>query len=145
MLSISIDITDLKEAEKAIRESESKYKMLMEQASDGIYLTDKFGNILSVNAKACEMFGYTDQEFKKLNVRSLVDLKSVKEELIFALFNNEPVITELVCKRKDNSEFTVELSATRLDDGLLQGIIRDITARKKLEKYFRIMKRSSER
>ncbi|MBO9699373.1 MAG: PAS domain S-box protein [Sporocytophaga sp.] len=134
VLSISIDITDLKEAEKAIRESESKYKMLMEQASDGIYLTDKSGNILSVNAKACEMFGYTDQEFQKLNVRSLVDLKSVKEELIFALFNNEPVITELVCKRKDNSEFTVELSATRLDGGLLQGIIRDITARKKLEK-----------
>ncbi|MFL5730208.1 MAG: PAS domain S-box protein [Cytophagaceae bacterium] len=135
LLGINIDITEAKMAEKVIRESELKYKMLLEQASDGIYLSDEEGNILEANPKACEMFGYSMQEFLSLNIRSLVDPASRSEMPLSQpdLKDRQSIILERKFIKKDGTPFTVEVSAKLLEDGRHQAIIRDITQRKHLE------------
>jgi PAS domain S-box-containing protein len=135
MLGINIDITETKMAEKAIRESELKYKMLLEQASDGIYLSDEKGKILEANPKACEMFGYTKEEFINLNIKDLVDPHSTSDfpASLPDLKVRQSVILERKCIKKDGTSFTVEVSAKLLPDGRHQAIIRDITERKYLE------------
>jgi PAS domain S-box-containing protein len=135
ILGINIDITEAKMAERAIRQSEIKYKMLMDQASDGIYLSDENGKILEANPKACEMFGYSMQEFLSLNIKNLGapqngnDLQMKLPDLK----NRQSVILERKFIKKDGTPFTVEVSAKLLEDGRHQAIIRDITERKHLE------------
>jgi PAS domain S-box-containing protein len=135
LLGINIDITDAKMAEKAIRESEHKYKMLLEQASDGIYLSDEDGKILEANPRACEMFGYSMKEFLSMNIKNLVDPvdRNGIQMSLPDLRNNQSVIIERKFIKKDGTPFTVEVSAKLLEDGRHQAIIRDITQRKRLE------------
>src|SRR5262245_40371838 len=59
---------DMECAEAALRESEAKYRELIEQASDGIFVNDQQGKILLVNSRYCEMLGYTSDELLQLNV-----------------------------------------------------------------------------
>jgi PAS domain S-box-containing protein len=137
ILGINIDITEAKMAEKAIRESELKYKMLLEQASDGIYLSDENGKILEANPKACEMFGYSMQEFLSLNIKNLGAPQSGNDIQIQMhlpdLKDHQSIILERKFIKKDGTPFTVEVSAKLLEDGRHQAIIRDITERKYME------------
>ncbi|MBX9853134.1 MAG: PAS domain S-box protein [Cytophagaceae bacterium] len=139
ILGVNIDITEEKFAEKALRESEAKYKMLMAQASDGIYLSDQEGNILDANQKACEMFGYTLKEFLTINIKKLVDPKGLPDAPVRIPDNNDrqSIIVERRFLKKDGTPFTVELSAKLLEDGSHQAIIRDITERKRVERVLK--------
>ena len=135
LLGINIDITEAKSAEKAIKESEARYRILMEQASDGIYLSDQEGNIIDANPKACEMFGYSMKEFMALNIKKLVDPVSFKDSVVRVpdLKDKQSIILERKFLKKDGTPFTVEVSAKLLEDGRHQAIIRDITERKRME------------
>jgi len=135
LLGINIDITEAKSAEKAIKESEARYRILMEQASDGIYLSDQDGNIIDANPKACEMFGYEMKEFLSLNIKKLVDPTSFKDSVVRVpdLKDKQSIILERKFLKKDGTPFTVEVSAKLLEDGRHQAIIRDITERKRVE------------
>ena len=135
LLGINIDITEAKSAEKAIKESEARYRILMEQASDGIYLSDQEGNIIDANPKASEMFGYSLKEFTALNVKKLVDPSSFKDSVVRVpdLKDKQSIILERKFLKKDGTPFTVEVSAKLLEDGRHQAIIRDITERKRME------------
>lgn len=132
ILGVNLDITEAKEAERVIKESEAKYKMLMEQASDGIVISDKDEQILEANAKACEIFGYSIEELIKLRIRDLADLDFNPD--IPQMNLSSSVILERKFKKKNGNLITVEVSAKRLPDGRHQAIIRDITERKRLEK-----------
>lgn len=139
ILGVNIDITEEKLAERVIKESEAKYKMLMEQASDGIYLSDKNGNILDANQRACQMFGYDLNEFLKLNIKKLVDPIVFPDSIIRMPdnANRQSIIVERRFIKKDGTPFTVELSAKLLDDGSHQAIMRDITERKRVEQILK--------
>ena len=136
LFGLGIDITQINNYQEKLRKSEASYRMLMEQASDGIYSSDKFGIITDANPKACQMLGYLKGEMIGINVKSLTD---GKDDRIFnvELLNFKDMrslILERKFKRKDGHVFIVELSVTILDDGGHQGIMRDITERKRLEK-----------
>ncbi|MFN3405544.1 MAG: PAS domain S-box protein [Cytophagaceae bacterium] len=135
LLGIAIDITTLKLAEKAILQSEAKFKMLMEQASDGIYLADENGHIIEANPRACDMFGYSQEELLSKNIKELSWSGIKDSSLLFfpSPSDKQSFIIERTFIRKDGTPFTVEMSARLLDDGKHQAIIRDITERKRLE------------
>ncbi|WP_158974945.1 PAS domain S-box protein [Cellulophaga sp. L1A9] len=116
-------------------ESEEKYRNLVEQASDGIILGDKLGNLVEVNVKACQLFGYSKTELLKLNISELVSLDQVSEipNRIHKLLEENSLISQRKLKRKDGSEFYGEISANILPNGLIQGIVRDVTERITLE------------
>ena len=133
------DITERQRAEEALRESESKYRSLMEEASDGILITDLDANFLDVNPRGCEILGYTREELLGLNIRALFapeDLEKLPlrlDELRAGL----PVLVERWARRKDGRSIPVEISARRLDAHRLVGIYRDISERKRAESEIR--------
>lgn len=65
------DVTDRKKLEIALKESEEKYRLMIEQSHDGIFIADAEGKIVEVNSKACQMSGYKEQELLK---KTLLDL-----------------------------------------------------------------------
>ncbi len=136
LLGLNIDITESKNAEQKIIASEIRYKTLMEQASDGIYLSDDDGNVIEANQKACEMFGYSPQEFYALNIKKLVAAEPNTHHPIRMpnAKDKQSLILERKFVKKDGSTFTVELSVKLLEDGMHQAILRDVTERKKIEK-----------
>ena len=123
-------------AEEALRESESKYRMLMEQASDGIHTYDMRGNFIETNSKLCEMLGYTREELMRLNVRDLVPAEDLAVDPICfdELRGGKTLVRERRLRRKDETLLHVEISGRMVQDGVLQAIIRDVTERRRADR-----------
>ncbi|HAR20466.1 MAG TPA: hypothetical protein DCR46_07380 [Cytophagales bacterium] len=135
LLGLGIDVTQVHNYQEKLRKSEANYRMLLEQASDGIYSADRLGIITDANPKACQMLGYSKSELVGMNVKSLIDEKDDRFFNIELLKNglNRSLILERKLKQKEGAVFIVELSVTIFDDGGHQGIMRDITERKRVE------------
>ncbi len=129
------DITKRKRAEENLKESQNRYRQLIDQAADGIFVVDEKGNYTLVNSAFCRMIGYAEQELLALNVLDTYpdELRDVGRDRISRVVAGESLRFERVMKRRDGSIFFVEMSVSRLDDGRQQGIIHDITERKKAE------------
>ena len=123
-------------AETALKKSELRYRQLVEQASDGIFVSNPEGRYISVNSRACELLGYTRDELLALNLRDLIppeDLDSDPPQLE-PLRQGATIVRERRMLRRDGSVLPVEISAKMLADGNLQGIVRDVSERKAAEK-----------
>lgn len=144
IVGISSDITDRKRAEQVLNASEYKYRMLIEQASDGIHTYDMQGNFIETNSRLCEMLGYTAEELLRLNVKDLVPPEDlVANPIRFDdLRTGKIVLNERRLLRKDGTLIPVEVSGRMIQSGLLQAIIRSTTERKREEE---LLKQSEER
>ncbi|MFM9964584.1 MAG: PAS domain S-box protein, partial [Planctomycetaceae bacterium] len=139
MVGIDIDVTERKQAEEALRESEANYRTVIECASDGIFVTDAQGRYLDANTAGCRMLGYTREELLGLSVPDIVapaQQARVAPELA-TLTVAETNRQEWQFRRKDGTLFLGEGSGTRLPDGRLLGILHDITERKRAESALR--------
>ncbi len=125
--------------EEALRKSEERYRTLVEQASDGIFIADAEGNYVDVNTSGCAMLGYSRQEILRMHINDLIP----GEELAAAslrmdeLQAGKTVLSERHLRRKDGSLLPVEISEKILSDGRLLSITRDITERVRLEEQLR--------
>lgn len=130
-LAIVHDATKRHQTEQALRESEHKYRMVVEQASDGIAIYDRQGSILAVNEQACKLIGYTRDELLGMNVVDVITPEDLAATPLRweALSSGQPMLGERVLLRKDGTPLPVELSARLLSDGTVQTILRDITER----------------
>ncbi|MGA7399691.1 MAG: PAS domain S-box protein [Candidatus Sulfotelmatobacter sp.] len=126
-------------AEEALRESESHFRLLVEQASDGIFLADDQGRYIDVNSAGAEMLGYSRVEILRLSIADIVaaeEVARIPDEV--ARFAGGCVVrTEWKFQRKDGSFFSGELVGRQLPDGRLQGILRDITERRRVDEALR--------
>jgi len=135
-----------KKAEQALRESEERYRSLVELAPDSIATLDLMGRITSTNLATCDIGGYEEEEvigkpFWKLGLFRARDIpKYVK--LFYSLVRgaaSEPI--ELICLSKDGTLVTLESRVGYLKrNGRLVGlqiISRDITERKRAEEAIR--------
>ncbi|MCA2000913.1 MAG: PAS domain S-box protein [Chloroflexi bacterium] len=124
-------------SEEALRRSEEKYRMLVEQAADGIFLISADGRFLDVNPAGCKLSGYTREEILGATIQDAVaNLKNVPLR-VDELLNGEVLVTQREVIRKDGSSIWVEVSARRLPDGNYQGVVRDVTERKRTEDKLR--------
>ena len=121
------------------QKSEVKYRSLIEQASDAIYILDFNGNFTDVNASMCKMMGYSREELLQLNIRSIIDPEELKVDPLpkSAVNKGQSVIRERTFKRKDGKIFTVEVNVKTFTDDRIMVIARDITGRKKMESELR--------
>jgi PAS domain S-box-containing protein len=135
LVAVSRDITVRKQIEEALRRSETNYRSLLEQASDGIAVVDQQGRYIDVNSRMCDMMGYSREEFLKLAIKDVLAPEDLPAKpLRFSdLLTGEAVLSERLLRRKDGSTFPVEISAKMIPDGRLCGIHRDITGRKQIE------------
>ena len=133
-----------RQAERALRESEERYRTLVEQASDGIFIANGDGKYVDVNSAGCKLSGYTREEILQLTMHDVTKLSAEKPLRFKELQEGETVISEREMIRKDGTLISVEISARQLPDGRFQGIVRDITARKKAEDRLRQLSKAVE-
>ncbi|MEW5939030.1 MAG: PAS domain S-box protein, partial [Chloroflexota bacterium] len=126
-------VIERSEAAHALATSEEKYRTLIEQASDGIFIADRDGKLLEVNPFGCAMLGYAREELLGIDIRTVLDETESEERpmRLSAMQIGEARTTERHLVRKDGSRLPVEISAKILPDGRLQGIVRDITERRR--------------
>ncbi len=144
MIEYSFDVTERKQIETTIKESETKFRRVAESAKDAIITADRVGKIAFCNSAAANMFGYPadkligqpisilmPQRFRAAHERGMAKVvASGKSRLI-----NETV--ELSGITKGGREFPVELSLSNWQSGdetFYTGMIRDISERKQHEK-----------
>lgn len=122
-----------------IAECEKKYQALMDNASDAILMTDAKGNVIEVNRKAVELFGYSNDEFLKKNVREIhpkEELEKIQATFTELLKKGYAAISDASILRKDTSVLPVDITCSVIEvDGkkIAQAIIRDISMRKVTE------------
>ena len=128
--------------DKTLRQSEYRYKKLLETASDAFFLHDSNGKFLDVNYHACDALGYSRDEILNLHVSDIeigADANMLSE-LWCNLTEGQTVQVEGKHKRKDNSVFPVEVRIgliTINKKPLFSILARDITERKKKEAIIR--------
>ncbi|HEX6639455.1 MAG TPA: EAL domain-containing protein, partial [Thermoanaerobaculia bacterium] len=144
LFSIVHDITERKRAEKALQQSEEKYRVIFDYAPVGIYQSARDGRLVTANETLARMLGYDSVD--ELLTRNLerdiyLDLKQ-RDELIrrfepYAYANN----VELQWRRKDGTAIWVQLNAhgVRSSHGSLffEGFVYDVTERKEFEELLR--------
>jgi two-component system cell cycle sensor histidine kinase/response regulator CckA len=122
-----------------LQAAEARLRMLVDDAADGIFITDANGRYLDVNPAGCAAFGFTLEE---MLARSIVDILATEEHArlgdeIARLIGGTPIRSEWRFRRKNGSTFFGEVSARRLPDSRLIGVLRDISDRKRVEEQLR--------
>lgn len=120
-------------------DSERRYRMLLEEASEGIVVTDGEFRLLEVNAPASQVFGrladhLVGRPMAEFLVAGSLDREPFRPD---SLRTGRPVLAERKLIRPDSREVVVELSARQLGDGRILTIIRDLTERRRLEEQVR--------
>ncbi len=134
------DITESERMASALKESEERYRSLFEDSIDAIYITTPKGKFIDANQSMLDHFGYSAEEIKALNAQELYDdpndlidfLKRIETKGYVRDF-------EGVLRKKNGARIDclLNVSVRKANDGMtqeFQGIIRDITERKKAEK-----------
>ncbi|MDB5090326.1 MAG: domain S-box protein, partial [Mucilaginibacter sp.] len=124
----------VEERSAEFQKSEEKYRSLIEQASDAIYILDLNGSFTDVNASMCKMMGYSREELLRLNIESIVDPAELKTDPLSKKMDSAKasVIRERRFVSKNGKIFTVEVNVKKFADRIMV-IARDITGRKKME------------
>lgn len=151
-MEIAIDITDRKQAEILLKNSESKYLSLFDNANDSIYLIDPMTmEIVDCNKKAAEITGYNLKELKSMTMTQLhpeSELENFTEKINTIMEEGSLTgITGLHLLRKDRELVSIEVNATMIEvqgKKLNLSIVRDITERKKTEDNLREAKEKAE-
>lgn len=134
-------------AERALRRSEASYRMLMEEASDGICVADAGGQLLAVNAAFSTLVGVPRDALLGLRLGELLDdggAGAASRVCLEALRPGESILRELRLRRSDGRPASVEVSARMLPDGRVQAIVRDISARVQREAVQRFLEQASD-
>ncbi len=139
------DITVRKAAEKHLAQMEGRYRGLLEAAPDAMVVVNQGGEIVLLNVQAEKQFGYSRDELLQQKVTNIIP-EGFAERLIAdgtrtaaeALAQQIGTGIELIARRKDGSEFPIEIMLSPLvsaEGTLVTAAIRDISVRKAAEKH----------
>ncbi|MDQ3970769.1 MAG: PAS domain S-box protein, partial [Thermoproteota archaeon] len=157
LVGVTRDVTERRQAERALRESEGRFRQLFERSTDALLVHDDEGRIVDCNEEACRSLGYTREELLELFVQDfVVDMLSEAERR--AQRSETPWARAMAAepgtvvdfhenehRRKDGTTFPVEVGIGTIDyDGrrLIFASARDLTERKRAEEA---LKESEER
>ncbi len=138
------DITERKQAEEELKESEESYRGLFDNATDAIYIQDKDGFFVDVNEGAVKMYGYPREFFigktpAFLSAPGKNDMKKVLK-MVQKAFMGEPQLFEFYGLRKNGEVFPKDVqlnSGTYFGKKVVIAFARDITERKRAEELLR--------
>ncbi len=140
--SVIHDVTERKRVEEALRQSEEKYRTILENIQESYFEDDLSGNLTFFNDVLCRSLGYAKEELIGMNYRQRVDEKDARKLRQFynELYRTGEPIKALEAEfvRKDGTKLIGEFSASLIRDSAgkpigFRGVSRDITERKKME------------
>ncbi len=150
---ISRDITERKQMEEALRQSEERYRTILEEMEDGYYEVDLAGNYTFFNDATCRAYGYSREEMMGMNYRVYTPKEGT--ERVYKTYNqiyrtgkpNKGFTSQAV--RKDGTRVFTENSVSPLQnqEGKIigfRGVSRDITERKRMEEEKRQLERKAQ-
>lgn len=140
-IEIMRNITERKKVEKALFESEQKYRNMIERIDDGYFEVDLEGNFQFVNRYLAERIAYSTEEMLGKNYRAVMDEENAKrvKSTFNQVYKTGKTVRdfEWIVKRKDGNQFIVESTVIPIKEDNqvvgFRGIVRDITDRKKAE------------
>ncbi|MBS3810191.1 MAG: EAL domain-containing protein, partial [Desulfobacterales bacterium] len=145
---IARDITERRQMEEQLRQSEERYRTIIEQMEDGYFETDLEGNFTFVNEAECRNLGYTRDELLGMTRHQYADEKNAQIlfDLFFGVYNtgNPVKAHEIEIIKKDGTVSYNEISVALIRDEKgepvgFRGIARDVTERKKQEEKIQYM------
>lgn len=136
------DITESKKMTEELRQSEEKYRTILENIQEGYFEINLKGNYTFFNDAMCEILGYSREELMGMNYHAFMDKETAKKS--FRVFNRiyETGIPlkymDWQIKRKDGSKRHIDFTASLIKDSSgrlsgFRGIVRDITERMHIE------------
>jgi len=139
-----IDISDRKRTEEALRESEERYRTLIESSNDGIVITDGDADVfLYVNPALCRMLGYTCEEMATLGPKDIhpqTILPEIQDAFVSQTQGQHAFGDGVPCLRKDGAIIYAEITGTSIT---IKGktypvaVFHDVTERKRAEAALR--------
>lgn len=140
LLAICEDITESKQAEAALRESENHYRRILETASEGIWMFDEDSKTTFANSRIAEMLGYTVEEMLGRSLFDFMDAESQVLAKVYVERRRQGIHEQhdFKFRRQDGSNLWAMVSATPILNwaGEFVGVLRmitDITGRKQAE------------
>ena len=146
VLSSGLDITERRRAQKALRQSEKRYRATFEQTAVGVCHADFQGRFLRVNQCLCDFWGYSADELRDIQCREITH----PDDLPMSMEHDDRLLSgeidsyslEKRYLKKDGSQMwgQVTVSLVKDDEGKPEyfiSIVRDISARKKMEAQLR--------
>ncbi len=138
------DITERRQAEEELRESEERFKVIFENATDGILLADAETKEFNAgNQKICQMLACSLDELKTLGVSDVhpkEDLPHVMEQFEKQRRKEITLARDVPVKRRDGTVFYADINSAPVTLGAkthLMGVFRDVTDRKQVEEELR--------
>lgn len=136
------DVTERQAGLEALARSEARLRELVAQAPDGIVISDPDGRYVEVNPAMCRMLGRSREELvgkSAVDVLAPEDVPRIVPSRGRVIETADPIeLGEWTFLRKDGTRVPTEVSAKVLADGRRQGIVRDISRRKRAEQELRV-------
>ena len=129
--------SERKRAEEELIKSEEKYRSLLDNASDAIFIADVEGNLQEANKKAEELLGYSREEVSGIHISRIHPAEvfgKIKDVFNEIITKGSGSVNDVSVLRKDGKIIPVDITGSLIErDGtkVLQGIFRDITERKR--------------
>jgi PAS domain S-box-containing protein len=133
------------ESERQLAEREERLQDLIDQASDGIFIADLYGRYVEVNDAGCAIVGLPREEIVGKNITDFIPpsehprLRASRRAMIDT---RRTQVGEWTLRRRDGTLLPIEVSAKILSDNRWQALVRDISARKSLERASNVVMES---
>jgi PAS domain S-box-containing protein len=136
------DVTVRTKAERELKNQEEKYRNLFNYSNDMIILHDLAGNIIDVNNQGLAKLGYSLDEILALKISDLhpAESSAASKRAFDAIKSHGKVIFDILFKKKSGEFFEAEVSSSMFEvrgARLIQGIVRDVTDRKRVDEALR--------
>ncbi|WP_426450929.1 sensor domain-containing protein [Paenibacillus sp. S-38] len=135
LLGFALDITNRVLAEKSLRESEERFRKLVDQAADSFFLTDGSGRLLDVNRQACLSLGYTEEKLLSMQACQISSFPEAELQLLHERVVKEGMIHfEDEFRRKDGTRLPVDIRLGLVQVGdkqMVLALCRDMTERRR--------------
>jgi PAS domain S-box-containing protein len=128
----------LQKGGRVLKESEKKYREILESIKEGYFEVDLEGNLVFFNDSLCDILGYSPEELVGKNYRNFIELENKKLEEFINIdeIDGKPFEFELIKKNREKIYAESSLSEKQNTEGIVigfYGLIRDVTKRKEAE------------